>query len=79
MIGICAKCGNYEWDKTVRDNEIICPKCGNRWPFVKLPLGPLYFDRMQRCGENHHCYGNHTAESGIHGIGQGYVLLYYAP
>lgn len=38
MIGICAKCGNYEWDKTVKENEIICPKCGNRWPFVKLPL-----------------------------------------
>ena len=38
MIGICAKCGNHGWDKEVIDDEIICPRCGNRWKFVKLPL-----------------------------------------
>lgn len=38
MIGICSKCGNHEWDKKVEDNEIICPKCGNRWKFKKLPI-----------------------------------------
>ncbi|MCM1245826.1 MAG: AAA family ATPase [Roseburia sp.] len=38
MIGICSKCGNHEWDKKVENNEIICPKCGNRWKFKKLPI-----------------------------------------
>ena len=38
MIGICNKCGNHEWDKEVRGNKIICPKCGNSWEFIKLPL-----------------------------------------
>lgn len=38
MIGICNKCGNHEWDKEVRDNKIFCPKCGNSWEFIKLPL-----------------------------------------
>ena len=38
MIGTCAKCGNYEWDKEVDGNVIRCPKCGNTWEFVKLPL-----------------------------------------
>lgn len=38
MIGICAGCGNHEWDKVVRGNEISCPKCGNKWKFIKLPL-----------------------------------------
>lgn len=35
MIGICSKCGNHEWDKIVEGNEIICPKCKNRWKFFK--------------------------------------------
>ena len=38
MIGICANCGNHEWDKEVQDNMIRCPKCGHQWEFIKLPL-----------------------------------------
>lgn len=38
MIGTCARCGNYEWDKEVDGNVIRCPKCGNTWEFIKLPL-----------------------------------------
>ena len=40
MIGICSKCGNYNWDKTISEdgNMIICQKCGNRWKFKSLPL-----------------------------------------
>lgn len=38
MIGICTKCGNHQWDKEVKGDEIHCPKCGNSWKFIKLPL-----------------------------------------
>lgn len=38
MIGICSKCGSTEWDKEVENDEIICPNCGNRWKFKKLPI-----------------------------------------
>ena len=38
MIGICPKCGNHQWDKEVKGNEIFCPKCGNNWKFTRLPL-----------------------------------------
>lgn len=38
MIGICSNCGSHEWDKEVENDEIICPKCGNRWKFKKLPI-----------------------------------------
>lgn len=38
MIGICSSCGNHEWDKNVLGNEIVCPKCGNKWTFKKLPV-----------------------------------------
>lgn len=38
MIGICPRCGNYEWDKRVTGITIECPKCGHTWPFQKLPL-----------------------------------------
>jgi len=38
MLEICSKCGNHEWDKEVNGNEILCPKCGNRWEFKKLPI-----------------------------------------
>lgn len=38
MIGICSQCGSYEWDKEVENDEIICPNCGNRWKFKKLPI-----------------------------------------
>lgn len=37
MIGICQKCGNYDWDKEVVENQITCPKCGESWKFKKLP------------------------------------------
>lgn len=38
MIGICPKCGNYHWDKTVTETEIACPQCGHRWAYRRLPL-----------------------------------------
>lgn len=38
MIGICPACGNYNWDKTVTETEIACPRCGHRWPYRRLPL-----------------------------------------
>lgn len=38
MIGICAKCGNYDWDKTVTETEITCPKCGHSWEYKRLPV-----------------------------------------
>lgn len=38
MIGICSKCGSTEWDKEIEKDEIICPNCGNRWKFKKLPI-----------------------------------------
>jgi len=38
MIGICNKCGNYDWDKEVNGNVIKCPKCGETWEFKKLPM-----------------------------------------
>ena len=38
MIGICASCGNYDWDKIVTENEVICPKCGCRWGYKRLPV-----------------------------------------
>lgn len=38
MIGICTKCGNHAWDKNVEGDTVICPRCGNRWGFRKLPL-----------------------------------------
>lgn len=38
MIGICSKCGSHEWNKEIENDEIICPSCGNRWKFKKLPI-----------------------------------------
>lgn len=38
MIGICPKCGNYDWDKQVLGNHIQCPKCAHVWAFRKLPM-----------------------------------------
>lgn len=38
MIGICPHCGNYDWDKTVTETEIACPRCGYRWSYRRLPL-----------------------------------------
>lgn len=38
MIGICPNCGNYRWDKTVTETEIVCPRCHHRWRYRRLPL-----------------------------------------
>ena len=38
MLGICAKCGNHDWDKEVADSRIRCPKCGDAWSFTCRPL-----------------------------------------
>lgn len=38
MIGICIKCGNWDWDKEVNGNEVRCPKCGHTWEKQTLPL-----------------------------------------
>lgn len=38
MLGICGKCGNYDWDKEVKDGQIKCPKCGHLWAYKPLPL-----------------------------------------
>ncbi len=38
MLGICPKCKNHEWDKEVKNNTIICPKCGMSWEFDKRIL-----------------------------------------
>ncbi len=38
MIGICPRCGNYDWDKEVAENQARCPKCGETWQFKKMPL-----------------------------------------
>lgn len=40
MIGICPKCGNYEWDKLISEdkNRITCPKCRHEWGFKAMPL-----------------------------------------
>lgn len=38
MIAICPMCGNHNWDKEVEENKIVCPKCGEKWSFIKKPL-----------------------------------------
>lgn len=40
MIGICPKCGNYEWDKQISEDKkhIICSGCGHEWNFKAMPL-----------------------------------------
>lgn len=40
MIGICPKCGNYEWNKQIQENmkEIVCQQCGYQWNFKAMPL-----------------------------------------
>ena len=38
MIGICPRCGNYDWDKEVTGNQVCCSKCGETWRFRKMPL-----------------------------------------
>lgn len=38
MIGICAKCGNYKWDKTVENGKITCPDCNHSWSYIEMPL-----------------------------------------
>jgi hypothetical protein len=38
MIGICGKCGNYKWDKIVKDGHVTCPECNHSWSYISLPL-----------------------------------------
>lgn len=38
MIGICMKCGSWDWDKEVEGNTVRCPKCGHTWEKRTLPL-----------------------------------------
>lgn len=38
MLGICGNCGNYDWDKDVKEEQISCPKCGHVWSYKRLPL-----------------------------------------
>lgn len=38
MIGVCSKCGNFNWDKEIKGNIIQCPKCGHQWEYVNFPL-----------------------------------------
>lgn len=38
MIEICPKCGNHEWDKEIIGDKICCPKCGEKWNFILMPL-----------------------------------------
>lgn len=40
MIGICPKCGNYEWNKQVTEDKqyLLCPQCGHQWKFKAMPL-----------------------------------------
>ncbi len=38
MIGVCSKCGNFGWNKEVRNGEIHCLRCGNVWKYISLPL-----------------------------------------
>lgn len=40
MIGICPKCGNYDWNKEISANkaQIICQQCGHQWNFKSMPL-----------------------------------------
>lgn len=38
MIGICARCGNCDWDKIVTKTTVKCPKCNFEWEYIRLPL-----------------------------------------
>lgn len=40
MIGICPKCGNYDWNKEVspKKQKITCQNCGHQWNYKALPL-----------------------------------------
>ena len=40
MIGICPKCGNFEWNKEVSRGKkyLFCQKCGHKWKFKAMPL-----------------------------------------
>lgn len=38
MIEVCLNCGNRKWDKRAEGQTIVCPDCGAKWDFVKLPL-----------------------------------------
>lgn len=38
MIEVCLHCGNGTWDKYIENQTIVCPDCGSKWDFLKLPL-----------------------------------------
>jgi broad-specificity NMP kinase len=40
MIGMCPKCGNYEWNKQISEDKkyIKCQQCGHQWKFKAMPL-----------------------------------------
>lgn len=40
MFNACLQCGAYRADKTIDPdrNVAICPECGHRHPFLRLPL-----------------------------------------
>ncbi len=40
MIGICPKCGDYEWNKQISEDKkyVICQQCGSQWKFKAMPL-----------------------------------------
>ena len=38
MIEVCLHCGNGAWDKEIEEQTIVCPICGSRWDYLKLPL-----------------------------------------
>ena len=40
MIGICPKCGNYEWNKQVTEDKqyLFCQQCRHQWKFKAMPL-----------------------------------------
>lgn len=38
MIEVCLHCGNGAWDKYIEEQTIVCPACGSKWDFLKLPL-----------------------------------------
>jgi hypothetical protein len=40
MFNVCDSCGAYRVDKVIdeRQSHAICPECGHRHPFIRLPL-----------------------------------------
>ena len=38
MVATCPNCKSTHWNKSVKENFIICPECGTKWSFIKKPL-----------------------------------------